>query len=179
MANYTAKFRTNCFRVNDEEAFKDFMKAAGFTLGNKRLWEDFGEDGIKRFAFGSESGAPDEIIDPCFAIIMEHPEFPAFDTEKGYRDMSGFDGESFLEAHGLEEPDAEDVLPRFYEELRKHVCDGDAAIIIEIGNEKLRSVNADAAIVASDGVTYASFQGILEKMARSALGNGFRFRFSF
>lgn len=49
MANYICTSRTSYFRVKDEE---EFRKVVRYILAEVDIWEQVGEDGIKRFALG-------------------------------------------------------------------------------------------------------------------------------
>jgi len=49
MADYLCVSRTSYFRVKDEE---EFRKVVGCILGDVDVWEQTGDDGVKRLAIG-------------------------------------------------------------------------------------------------------------------------------
>lgn len=103
MADYLATSRTNYFRAENAELLRGIIHAAAFDVEGLRLWEDTGEDGIIRYAFG------------CYNSIA------------GAMD--------------------EDAFTEFVTKLQACLPDDDAIVITEIGNEKLRYLEALATVI--------------------------------
>lgn len=107
MANYLATSRTNYFRTENAELLRETIAAAAYDVEGLRLWEQTGEDGIIRYAFG------------CYTSIG------------GSMD--------------------EDAFEEFVAKLQACLPDDDAIVITEIGNEKLRYLEALATIITQTG----------------------------
>lgn len=65
----------------------------------------------------------------------------------------------------------EDSYDNFANELKNHVIDGDAIIIFEAGNEKLRYVGGCATIVTSNTVSYIDLSDAAIAKCRDVLNN--------
>lgn len=183
MSTFTGRFRSNYFRVKDEAAFKEFMSAAGFGENSKYnpFWTSTDEKGRTVYAFGSCTGSVNETIDPFFQIALDHPEFPRFSHEKGYRDLTGFNEANFpyafLEAHGLEEPETDDTFSNFCLALQSHVADDDAIVIVEAGFEKLRYVGADGTIITKSRIQTLTFGSYVSRCLKGIMGQDYNVRF--
>ena len=183
MSTFIGRFRTNHFRVRDPRAFRKLMSAAGFAENSpyNPFWTSIDSKGRACYAFGSMKGPTSEVIDPYFHIILEHPEFPRFNHQKGCRDLTGFKRGTFpgawLESHGLKEPDPSETFMDFCRALQPIVAEDDAVVIIEAGYEKLRYVGADATIITPVTIQPLTFNAYIDNCLKAMLGSGYTTRF--
>lgn len=89
----------------------------------------------------------------------------------GYGSIIGF----MKEINDPDDPDTleyesyDDSYDDFAKALQNVIAEGDACIIMEVGNCKLRSVYGDATIIAKDGIQYMNFREMAIGNARKIL----------
>jgi len=149
MATYEAKFRTNYFRVKNEEAFREFMAKVKAGVFPVNVFERTNGEGTKFFGFGSENGSVDAI--DGYAIDDDELE----DAEAEGVNLQFIDSyEEFL-----------------YDKLKEFVAEDDAVIILTVGNEKLRYVTGDAMIITAKEMRCIDLTHQAMDAASKMLGN--------
>lgn len=136
MANYVANARTNKFRIKDMDA----------------LVEDLGKVGLSAVIY--EPGKPSSYGD--LEIVRVDTAEDGSESIKIFANEGWppFDEESI--AYRLELEDDE-IVPESYESLHmlvsRHLVDGEVAIFVEVGAEKLRYLGGVAVAVNTAGET--------------------------
>lgn len=112
-----------------------------------------------------------------FTDIMKHlsgeseVKFYEHDTDKG---KYMFYCECNLTGY-IDDPDDDDsdndALGRMIDELQKILPDGEAIILIEAGNEKMRYIHCISTIITNSKVKYVNLADISLAKARKMLGN--------
>lgn len=69
-----------------------------------------------------------------------------------------------------EDYDVSDAYDAFLAGLQKHVAENDAVIIMEVGNEKLRYLSGNAAIITSTKVDFVDLEFTAMQKASEVLG---------
>ena len=71
-----------------------------------------------------------------------------------------------------ESPDFYDVAYEYMlTELQRHVADGDAIVLIEVGHEKLNFVRSAAVVITSSSVAQLDFMTAITELCRGRLGS--------
>lgn len=134
MSQYIATARTNYFRVKDVEALKKELLEYGITPAT---WEQ-----SKRGAEFVLDDAPTNVPSGSIALFSMEG-WPSFDEDST--------------ANRLELWEEDDVVPSGHESLHAliatHLVDGQVAIFMEVGFEKLRYLGGLAVAVNSAGET--------------------------
>ena len=124
MANYTARTRSNYFRVKDPAAFEAWCERRDLEFWTETI------DGLG----------------PCYAVTADTGDCAGW---------SRYDPET----------DEPCDLPA---ELADHLLSTDVAILMEIGNVKLRYLHAHATAIAADGKTVSVQLGDIYDKAAAA-----------
>ena len=153
MANYNSWYRTNYFHVSDPAAFReDFRRVSAEEI---HLWDEGG--GV--FGFGGE-GSIDGLIMPT----------TVYGTGK-----NPYSGECYgtaTEVVDFDDYDYDDLdYDEFIQMLQKHLVEGDAIILTEIGFEKLRYLVSVTSVITKEEVKTIDsiYEGI--KAARKMLNS--------
>lgn len=147
MANYMGTTRTNYFRVNDEEKFRETVSRIETYDGDDiYVFTEKGKDGTMLYGFGTYSAVAG--LRPARAVCD--------DVDECWED----DDDCW------DEPNPEDA----YRALQEVVADNDAIVVEEVGYEKLRYVWASAVIITKAGIKYISMKQLIEEEVRKELG---------
>lgn len=71
----------------------------------------------------------------------------------------------------VDEEDNDDSYDLFIDGLQEHLCDDDAAIILEVGHEKLRYIVGSATVVTKKHCEYLDIRSLATAKAAELLGN--------
>lgn len=153
MANYYGNTRTNYFRVKDEDRYQELF--AGLC-GDEDGIHDFSQmiNGEMYHGFGSYGSIWYRSKGSRSRELWEEDD----------EDISDED----LEEEEVDDGESTDF---FYNELSKIVHDDDAAIITEVGNEKLRYLVGCAIICAHGKVEAVDIETVAIAKAAEMIGN--------
>lgn len=150
MANYYGMTRTNYFHVKDVDRFREIINktATADVIGEElTIWPpQKADDGTLLFSFGG------------YTSILGFEVLPDGVTEEEYN-------------NNPYDYDVEYDYDAFAAALQEVVVPGDAIIIQEIGNEKLRYLVGDITIITSDDIRYMNIRDLSINLARKMLGN--------
>jgi hypothetical protein len=134
MANYDASSRTNYFLVKDVEALKNALRTYGITPAT---WGD-SQRGAEFVLANDAKNKPEGSV-----ALFSMGTWP------------GLDEDSVAERLGIE--DEETALPNAHASLielvAEHLVDGQVAVFMEIGSEKMRYLGGTAVAVNAAGET--------------------------
>lgn len=189
MANYNCTYRTNYFRVTDNEKYKKLIsKISG------DYFEDFTESDLHGFGgYGPwyfvieltlsewlEEHATEKKSKRIYKETAEGTEewklVPESDNVDNWYVYEAAEKDDAFEIKIVEYPDDDGSgnLDKFYEELQKILPDDDAVILMESGNENLRYVTGTATIITSKDVRFLDMSHIAIKTASEMLGKEFK-----
>lgn len=195
MANYECAYRTNYFKVTDEEQYeKLFARLSGedlesFDSSDNPKLHGFGGFGSLEYrdiptvkewmskpghekpaVFFEETCVNREwlwvqIPDPDPEAIGELYVYEAIEKEDEY-EIHTCDEESDVSLDG-------DCMLEFYRELQKILPDQEAMILMEVGNEKLRYVVGLVTIVTNKEIRFVNMEDVALKTVKSMIGEDF------
>lgn len=137
MADYCSMFRTNYFRTDDEPRLREILEAAELPV-----WTIEDEKtGETLFGFGSQWQSAWNLVDEDYMRRL-HPEAAPGEDDDWQPDGS-----------------------LFFEDLAQVVAQGDAAIVTEIGWEKLRYLTATSVVISKAGVLATDLEDHAKQLA--------------
>lgn len=192
MANYECAYRTNYFRVTDEEKYKNlFSRLSGddiesFDDAEHPEYHGFGGFGyleyrdiptVKEWMSSLEHVKPAVFFEETYVngeylwVPIQNPDPEAVGNLYVYEVI---EKEDEYEIHTYEDESDIDLddngMLEFYQELQKILPDHEAMIYMEAGNEKLRYVVGHATIVTNKEICSINMADAALKTARSMLG---------
>ena len=139
MANYTEQGRTNYFRVKDLAVFKAELRAYGIEPAS---WEEANSYGSEFVLHAGVNNKPEGAI-----ALFSYGMWPSFDE---YATASRLDV-------CIDDEADESGIPCNYDSLlmlvADHLVDGEVAIFMEVGFEKMRYLTGTAVAVNAIGDT--------------------------
>lgn len=195
MANYECTYRTNYFKVTDEEQYeKLFSRLSGDDLES---FDDSEHPDLHGFGGFGNLEYRDILTVKEWMSKPEH-EKPAVFFEKTCVNgewlwvpiqnpdpetigkmyvCDAIEKEDEYEIHTCnEESDVildDDCMLEFYQELQKILPDQEAMILMEAGNEKLRYVVGLATIVTNKEIRFVNMEDVALKTVKSMIGEDF------
>lgn len=137
MADWFGSARSNYFRVKDEKKFREWASSCGLTVASSK----------DPYRMVLNDAKPED--EPLFAVYPDDSS-----------DFGGWPSQRFVEGPPvpdddtgvMEQEDGDFVDLDITEELAQHLPEGEVAILMEIGNEKLRYLTGWAtAVRVKDG----------------------------
>lgn len=139
MANYTEQGRTNYFRVKDLDAFKAELRTYGIEPAS---WEEANDYGSELVLDAGVNNKPEGAI-----ALFSYGMWPSFD-EYATASRLGVD---------IDDEADESGIPCDYDSLLMlvagHLVDGEVAVFMEVGFEKMRYLAGTAVAVNAIGDT--------------------------
>lgn len=200
MANYNGMVRTNYFQVTDEERYQELIRGLD-SENNIYFWDESNKNGVLQHGFGSYSTIEYRNLVKTVKEVLseiEHPESVDFVLDEDIDDNLEWDSVKIL-ANPLSEEEQESHyvyhvrnfedgktilyiseyphdystvdMSTFYEELQKILPEGEAFILQEVGNEKLRYLVGAVAIVTKDEIKCLSIDEIAREEAKKMLND--------
>lgn len=195
MANYECTYRTNYFKVTDEEQYeKLFSRLSGDDLES---FDDSEHPDLHGFGGFGNLEYRDILTVKEWMSKPEHEKPAVFFEEtcvngewlwvpiqnpdpetigKMYV-CDAIEKEDEYEIHTCnEESDVildDDCMLEFYQELQKILPDQEAMILMEVGNEKLRYVVGLATIVTNKEIRFVNMEDVALKTVKSMIGEDF------
>ena len=195
MANYECTYRTNYFKVTDEEQYeKLFSRLSGDDLESFDDSEHpdlhgFGGFGnleyrdiltVKEWMSKPEHEKPAVFFEETCVngewlwVPIQNPDS---ETIGKMYVCDAIEKEDEYEIHTCnEESDVildDDCMLEFYQELQKILPDQEAMILMEVGNEKLRYVVGLATIVTNKEIRFVNMEDVALKTVKSMIGEDF------
>lgn len=195
MANYECAYRTNYFKVIDEEQYeKLFSRLSGDDLESFDDSEHpdlhgFGGFGnleyrdiltVKEWMSKPEHEKPAVFFEETCVngewlwVPIQNPDPETIGELYVYEAIEKYDEN---EIHVCKnESDVildDDCMLEFYQELQKILPDQEAMILMEVGNEKLRYVVGLVTIVTNKEIRFVNMEDVALKTAKSMIGEDF------
>jgi len=145
MADYISYARTNYFKVKDPEAFKDAAGHFGIDIITHTPEKEFDEDPEPEILYGL-------IYDSA------HNEYIYLDEDVSSEDILKLFGQK------VDPKTSDSIEVSFTDFMKHHLADGEVAVYMEIGYEKMRYLVGVAIAVHSDGrAIYSNLSDIYEE----------------
>ena len=182
MANYDFTYRTNYFRVKDEDAYQEFIK----HIRNISPTEDFSKikDGIVWHGMGGYDCTPEYIDLPLETETIKN----MLENDKKFYDRNHnlipengktlndyeliFNEENEI-VYDIDDAYQDDSFDRFLDELQKLLPDDDCFVYMESGHEKLRYVTGYALVMTSTTRKEMSLDTFINNTVKNLFGENF------
>lgn len=177
MADYTATYRTNYFRVTDEDRYErlaGYLKACGCEVFDK-----VDNALIKRHGFGSYN-EPHPVILPSDQLANQplqkaiakdavydgygrHINLKKIDKINKYGSLYDENDEKIYNPEDLE-------VTNWVHELQAILPKDEVFVLIEAGHEKLRYICANALVATHDTIEYIDLESMIQEKVKELLG---------
>lgn len=159
MANYNSIFKTNLFKVKDEEKFKELIRGLSgediYTETNNGEFFVGGYCCPDYYPPASESSSADKIVELAKAGQL-------FDQDNNAVPLDGIDNyDTLYDASGdvvYDKFDEYGDMDIFYLKLQELLPENEVFILTQIGWEKLRYVDGFVSIVTSKDISFMSLE---------------------